>query len=52
MATKDEKDWALSTAVNIIAKAAEGGYEKITLSSELSNLYDTLVALIDKKKEN
>jgi hypothetical protein len=45
MATEQTKQWALSTALNIIAKAAEGGYDKQPLYVELADLYKKILEL-------
>ena len=45
MATKDTKEWALNTAILIVGKAAEGGYDKQALHFELDALYKKLIEL-------
>ena len=45
METKDMKNWALNTAISIIGKAAEGGYDKQALCIELGALYNQLLTL-------
>ena len=45
MAEDKTKGWALSTALTIIMKAAEGGYNKNSLHNELSYLYQELIKL-------
>lgn len=45
MATEETKQWALTTAINLIAKAAEGGYSKSNLYIELDDLYKKLIEL-------
>jgi len=45
MAAEEKKQWALSTALNIVAKAAEGGYNKQALYTELGDLYYKILEL-------
>jgi len=45
MANVETKEWALSTAITITCKAAEGGYNKQPLYIELEDLYKKLIAL-------
>jgi hypothetical protein len=44
MANKEDKQWALSTAISIILKSAEGGNQN-GLSAELERLYKKLIEL-------
>jgi hypothetical protein len=52
MATAETKEWALNTALNIIAKAAEGGYDKQPLYVELEDLYKKIIELNKETTSN
>jgi hypothetical protein len=52
MATTETKKWALATALNIITKAAEGGYNKQSLFVELDDLYKKLIVLSADSNKN
>ena len=53
MTSKETKEWALATAIDLTGKAAGGGYQggygKIPLHEELEQLYRKLIVLAEDK---
>jgi hypothetical protein len=52
MASEETKSWALSQAIFIVSKAAEGGYNKQCLYVELEDLYNSIIKLSDNSKQS
>lgn len=52
MASRETKERALTSALSITLKAAEGGYNKNALSIELQNLYEKIVELKEKTQKD
>lgn len=51
MASAQTKQWALSSAMGIVSKAAEGGYNKQALYIELEDLYKKLIELSEASEK-